>query len=259
MVYHGNAALALPAPEIGRHLISADRKDLPEGIKAIRVKTFDLKALIDAVHLMQGPVYTVQIEPEDIPPEMMGFVHKLRTEIGYFDLDMQVFDHMTGARTTYGQISKGISAFFDEKLPARAKPEHRELLQEWKRVLLQMPKAAELVWPDAHTGMWIYGNGRTDHKDGLLPHFHRHAALMLPMSQRPRPGFFLNYVPSHDGTVFKENEKELWYGKGNCLTLHITEGHARAEGPDHASPDQFMSPIANEKRATSILQVYPSI
>lgn len=240
-----------------RNLISADRDDLPSNIKAIKVESLDADALGRAANLIGGPVTSVQIEV-DGPQNLIGFPHEYIEHYGSFQFEIApvVFDQGMH-KSTYEDITTTVAREFAQRIEEAENDDHKLRLVEWEHALLKMPEAAADVWPDSLRAMWVYGNGRfhQTEKEG----FHRHGGFPDMIGNgRIVPGYFLNYTPSHDGTMFPGADGNLWFGKGGNYSLFTSDGHDHVDGCDHEVPQQFQSPIHGEKRATGVLSVYPT-
>ena len=132
----------------------------------------------------------------------------------------------------------------------------KALLDVWQSGISAMICAAAKVWPRSLHSLEINGMGRFD--QSVTHSFHRHGGLIdAHNTGRILPGFFLNYTPSYVGTMFPDAGGDLWYSPGGSYSLFTTDGHPHVDGCDHSTPDQYLSPVSGEKRATAILKVFP--
>ena len=237
-----------------RFTISADRDDLPGHIRAIKVPTLDAQALRQAVDLIGGDVNCVQIDAADVSKGILGFPHAYILEHGRFSIESEPFGP-TGLNHGMS-IRRLINHEFTERASKLADPEQQRLMQEWKNCLTKMPDAVDQVFPRAYKGFWVRGDGRFDQREE--PSFHRHGGYPHILDDHSiLPGYFLNFTPSHDGTVFPDEQGNLWYAPGGSYVLFASDGHDHVDGCDHEVPDQYLSPIEDERRATAVMQIYP--
>lgn len=239
-----------------RRLITASA-ELPDNIRAIRVPTLDAQALHTAFSLLGGKVTSVQIETEDVPAVLIGFPHDYIMKNGRFNIEIQPVEFKGEfVRTTDQDIVNLLNTEFSRRSSEIGDEAIRSRMQVWHDCVLRMPLAAAELFPNAYKGLWIRGDGRFDQREH--PGFHRHGGFYNVMGDmREIPGYFLNFTPSHDGTVFPDEQGNLWYARGGAYSLFTSDGHLHVDGCDHEVPDRFMSPIENERRATAVLQVFP--
>lgn len=239
-----------------RHLITAG-EDLPDNIRAISVKTLDAEALRTALGLLGGSVTSVQIETQDVPPDLIGFPHEYIINYGRFNVEILPVEFRGGfVRSTTTDIIHLLNDEFSKRSHQMPDEVSRARMQSWHQSVIRMPLAAENVFPNAYKGLWIRGDGRFDQREH--PGFHRHGGFVDVLGDmKELPGYFLNFTPSYDGTVFPDEQGNLWYARGGAYSLFTSDGHKDVDGCDHEVPDRFKSPIEQERRATAVMQVFP--
>lgn len=239
-----------------KNVISYDRDDLPSNIRAIKVEQMDSMALREAYNLIGGEVTSVQIEVEQ-PEGLVGFPHDYLTNSGSFQVDIEPFNISNGFnRTTTAHLERSIRDAFDTKINNATEEEHKLHLEEWQNAILAMSGSASKLWPGSYKNLWLRSDGRFDQVEKQS--FHRHGEYHDMLGGHGRlPGYFLNFTPSYDGTMFPGTDGNLWFGKGGNYTIFATDGHPHVDGCDHEAPIQFQSPIKGEKRATAVLGIYP--
>lgn len=239
-----------------RHSIVAGSA-LPSNIRALDAPTMDAHALKRAFDQIGGDVMTVQIMAEDVPKDLLGFPHDYIGRSGRFNLELLPIEFSNGfVRTNDADIERKVCQDFAVRINAATDDVTRTHLTDWRDCVLRMSRAVSEVFPNAYKGIWIRGDGRFDQRE--KPGFHRHGAFEDILGKRGTlPGYFLNFAPSYDGTVFPDERGDLWYAQGGSYVLFTSDGHPHVDGCDHEVPDRFLSPIDHENRATAVMQIFP--
>lgn len=244
-------------PVCQKNLIQSERSDLPDNIRCLSVSKLDASALYNAVKLLGGSVTAVQIHSDEVPNELIGFSHEYISKNGRFSLELDPISLAQTIRmTTSSDITQAIGAEFKKRAENAQEERQRYLLEAWQSCIQRMVDSVAEVFPQSYKAFWLRANGRFDQIK--KPTFHRHGAFPDMLGTNvPLGGYFLNFTPSYDGTVLHDKDNNLWYSPGGSYTLFTTDGHEYVDGCDHDVPDKFLSPIEGEKRATSVLPVYP--
>jgi hypothetical protein len=128
-----------------------------------------------------------------------------------------------------------------------------DLVSEWARLALAMPRAVDCVFDHySETSIIIAGANESFEKGRLRPHDH-----ISSKAKGFKPGYTFNFASAADGTVFvDEQTKTFWFTKGWSYNLFAKSGHKNAESAIHSEPFTLRT-NAPQQRKTFITNIDP--
>ncbi len=224
-------------------VISADRDDLPENIRAITADKLDGDAIRRAVEICTAPGSKVQVVQIEVPQvaDHADMANRMRYESNdevvfqayrHPDVIADMRGHFEMVRDTLGFENETATSFIDH--------------------LAIMPNAvAQAFGSPSINEILVFGNGQNSID---LYSFHEHTND--DRSPAGRKGFYINHAYADLSTVFLDGAEigpvsyadtnqnlhftsdtpTLWHGKPGCYFVFTTAGHMPGPGPSYHSP-----------------------